>query len=516
MARAHPKRIIVVGAGPGGLTAAMLLAARGFDVEAFEAKPQVGGRNGALRLGDFIFDTGPTFLMMDFVLREAFASAGRRLEDYLALQPLDPLYTLSFDDRDFHVTRDRARMRAEIARLFPGNEAGYDRFLAGERERFAALMPCLTRPYGSVASYLSPSLLRALPHLSLGKSVFRNLARYFDDEKLILSFTFQSKYLGMSAWECPALFTMLPFVEHEFGISHVRGGLNQIPLAMARVAAEHGAKIHLGTPVERLTFDGDAVTGIELGGGERERADAVVVNADFGHAMTRLVPPEKLSKYRPDKLAKLDFSCSTFMLYLGLDRQVPMSHHTIVFAKDYRSNIRQLFADKTLPADDFSFYVQNASVTDPTLAPEGKSALYVLVPVPNQRSGIDWQREAPAFRRRVLALIEERTSLKDIERSIEVERVITPHDWQHQMNVYAGATFNLSHRWSQMLHRRPHNEFEEFRNCYLVGGGTHPGSGLPVIYESARISADLISRRFGVAALHDPVVPGVASAAHSR
>jgi phytoene desaturase len=490
------KRIIIVGAGPGGLTAGMLLAHRGFDVQIFEAKGSVGGRSAALRVGDFTFDTGPTFLMMDFVLREVFEATGRRLEDYLQLMPLDPLYTLSFDDCDFRVSRNRERMRAEIARLFPGNEAGYDRFLQVEGERFKALMPCLTRNYSSLRSYLSPTLMRALPHLSIGRSVFQNLKRYFSDEKLILSFTFQSKYLGMSAWECPALFTMLPYVEHEFGISHVRGGLHQISAAMARAATESGAKIHLDTPVKRLTFDGDAVTGIELANGERERADAVVLNADFGHAMTKLVPPEKLRKYAPDKLAKMDFSCSTFMLYLGVNGRVPMSHHTIVFAKDYRRNVRQIFRDKTLPNDDFSFYLQNASVTDPTLAPAGKSALYALVPVPNQQSGIDWQAAAPAFRSRLLQLIEERTPLKNLSANIEAERLVTPHDWQHRHNVHLGATFNLSHRWSQMLHRRPHNEFEEFRNCYLVGGGTHPGSGLPVIYESARISSDLIAKRF--------------------
>jgi phytoene desaturase len=501
MASNKNRRVIIVGAGPGGLTAGMLLAARGFDVHIFEAKSTVGGRSAPLQVGEFMFDTGPTFLMMDFVLREVFEATGRRLEDYLALMPLDPLYTLSFGDRDFHVTRDRERMRAEIERLFPGNSAGYDRFLREEGERFKALMPCLTREYSSLRSYLSPALLRAVPHLSLGKSVFRNLSRYFDDEKLILSFTFQSKYLGMSAWECPALFTMLPYVEHEFGIAHVRGGLHQISSAMARAATESGATIHLATPVKQLTFEGDAVTGIELVNGERERADAVVLNADFGHAMTKLVPPEKLRKYRPDKLAKMDFSCSTFMLYLGVNGRVPMDHHTIVFAKDYKKNVRQIFRDKVLPQDDFSFYVQNASVTDPTLAPAGKSALYVLVPVPNQSSGIDWHREAPEFRRRLLRLIEERTPLKNLEANIEVELLTTPQDWQERQNVYLGATFNLSHRWSQMLHRRPHNEFEEFRNCYLVGGGTHPGSGLPVIYESARIATDLISRRFGAVPL---------------
>jgi phytoene desaturase len=291
---------------------------------------------------------------------------------------------------------------------------------------------------------------------------------------------------------------MLPFIEHELGVSHVRGGLHRISIAMARLATELGAKIHLETPIRQLTFEGNSVTGVELAGGERVRADAVVLNADFGHAMTRLVPPERLRKYRPERLAKLDFSCSTFMLYLGVNRSVPLSHHTIVFAKDYRRNVREVFKDKRLPGEDLSFYIHNASVTDPTLAPAGKSALYVLVPVPNQRSGIDWRTEAPEFRRRVLDLIAARTPLDNLEDSIEIEHMITPLDWQTRHHVYEGATFNLAHRLSQMLHRRPHNEFEEFGNCYLVGGGTHPGSGLPVIYESARISANLLAKRFGV------------------
>lgn len=494
------RRIIIIGAGPGGLTAGMLLANRGFDVQIYEAKDRVGGRNAALEIGDFRFDAGPTFLMMDFVLREVFAETNRRLEDYVTLERLDPLYRLVFDDREVLMSTDRARMREEIERHFPGNGAGYDRFLERERSRYSALLPCLTKDYSSARAFLSPTLLRAVPHLALGRSVFENLGRYFDDDKLILAFTFQSKYLGMSPWECPALFTMLPFIEHEFGVHHVEGGLNRISLAMAKVIEELGARIHLGAPVESLSLDGDVVDGVVLAGGERHRADAVVINADFGYAMSKLVPAGKLRKYASEKLARKEFSCSTFMLYLGLDRQVPMNHHTIVFAKDYERNVREIFSGKTLPREDFSFYVQNASATDPTLAPPGKSAIYVLVPVPNQSSDIDWDTEAPAFRRELIGLIERRTPLRNLEASIEVERTATPADWQSRHNVHLGATFNLSHRLSQMLYWRPHNQFEELRNCYLVGGGTHPGSGLPVIYESARISTGLIAQRFGLPA----------------
>jgi phytoene desaturase len=185
------------------------------------------------------------------------------------------------------------------------------------------------------------------------------------------------------------------------------------------------------------------------------------------------------------------------MLYLGLDKQYDLAHHTIVFAGDYRSNIQHIFQDKTL-SEDFSFYVQNASVNDDSLAPEGKSALYVLVPMPNNDSQLDWSAHCIAVRENVLDALGERLGLDDLREHIECEKIITPMDWQEHESVYKGATFSLAHKFSQMLYWRPHNQFEELGNCYLVGGGTHPGSGLPTIYESARISSDLISKHHGV------------------
>jgi phytoene desaturase len=493
----NSKHIIIVGAGPGGLCAGMLLSQRGFKVSIFDKNPEVGGRNRAIRMNGFTFDTGPTFLLMKGVLDEMFALCDRHSEDYLQFMPLNPMYRLVYADRELSVFSDRENMRAELNRVFEEGTAGYERFIDNERRRFNALYPCITRDYSSIGSFLSMDLIKALPWLAFPKSVFKNLGQYFEQEKMRLAFCFQSKYLGMSPWDCPALFTMLPYLEHDYGIYHVAGGLNRIALAMADVIKENGGEIHTGSAVESLLIENGTAKGIKLASGEQVLGDEVIVNADFAHAMSNLVAPGTLRKYDHEALEKREYSCSTFMLYLGLDKVYDLPHHTIVFAKDYTTNIRNIFSHKTL-TEDFSFYVQNACVSDPGLAPAGKSALYVLVPMPNNDSGLDWQAHCQAVREQVLDTLGARLGLNDIREHIECEKIITPQTWETDENVYKGATFSLSHKFSQMLYWRPHNRFEELDNCYLVGGGTHPGSGLPTIYESARISSNLISKKHRV------------------
>ena len=200
--------------------------------------------------------------------------------------------------------------------------------------------------------------------------------------------------------------------------------------------------------------------------------------------------------YTPERLSKMGISCSTFMLYLGVDRTYPEHrHHTIFFADDYEGNVRDIFAGR-IPAD-YSVYVRNASVTDDTLAPPGHSSIYVLVPMPNCRSGVDWEKETSAIREKTLDLLEGRCGLTNLRQHIREEKIVTPADWRDDYNVFDGATFNLAHTIPQMLYFRPRNKFEEIDNCYLVGGGTHPGSGLPTIYESGRITANLLLKRYG-------------------
>lgn len=487
------KKIAVVGAGPGGLTAAMLLAHRGYSVDVYEKADRVGGRSASITENGFTFDTGPTFLMMTFILREMFQATGRELEDYCKIVPLDPMYRLNFEDVNFDPSRNNDVTRERIEKTFPGQGAGFDKFLKKEAVRYKYMYPCLQKPYGNVLSMLSGQLLRAVPHLSAGRSLYSVLSDYYDKDDLRISFTFQAKYLGMSPWNCPGLYAMIPYIEHNFGIEHVEGGLSEISEAMAKVIREEGGRIHLSTPVKKIETDArKTARGIQLEDGSRQEFDGIVLNADFGWAACNLFDEGLIRKWTPKKLQKSNYSCSTYMLYLGLDKVYDEPHHQIILAKDYRKNITEIMGEEVL-SDDVSVYVRNATVTDPTLAPKGQTALYVLVPVPNTRAPIDWDANtASEFRSRVLDRIAERTSMTDLREHIIFEKTIDPLQWRDDYHIMHGATFNLGHNIMQMLYFRPHNKFKDVGGVYLVGGGTHPGSGLPTIYESGRISSNLI------------------------
>ncbi|MEK6794319.1 MAG: phytoene desaturase family protein [Spirochaetota bacterium] len=495
------KHIAIIGAGPGGLTAAMILAHRGFKVSVFEKDSTVGGRNKAIVLkkgaNRYTFDTGPTFLMLKNVLDEVFEEAGTESKKHLKFNKLDPMYRLSFDDVVFEPSSDHKKMEAMIERIYPGQGMGLAKYLAREKVRFDRMYPCLQKEYGSARELLSKEFRGALSHLSIGRSLMDVLRGYFSNEKLALTFTFQAKYLGMSPWECPGAFTIISYIEHAFGVYHTEGGLSAISDAMAKVVKKNGGSIYLHAPVKRIVVKDKAATGIELADGEIVPADDVIINADFGHAMTNLFDDGVLKKHSKKNVAKKDYSCSIFMMYLGVKKRYDMPHHSIVFADDYKGNVADIFKRKVL-SKDTSFYVRNAGVTDRTLAPKGHSALYVLVPVANLTGDIDWASVKDEFRDIVLDAIEKKTVMKDLRRNIVCEKIITPDGWRDDYNVYNGATFNLSHKLTQMLFLRPHNRFEEVDRVYLTGGGTHPGSGLPTIYESARISANLISKKYKV------------------
>ncbi len=492
---ADERSVVIVGAGPGGLAAAILLASAGMRVRILERLPLVGGRTSTIEADGFRFDLGPTFFLYPRILDEIFRAAGTTLEREVALVRLDPQYRLLFGaGGSLDCTPNVAEMERQISALSPADAGGFENFMRENRRKLALMQPCLESAFHSWRDLLNPQLLKFLPALQPHRSLDAYLRRFFSDERARLAFSFQSKYLGMSPFRCPSLFSILSFLEYEYGVFHPIGGCGAITAAMARVAERLGVEIHLDEPVEELLLENKRAVGVRTPRGNYH-ADAVIVNADFARAMSRFVPNESRRRWTEQKMARKKFSCSTFMLYLGLEGRYDLPHHNIYIARDYERNLDEIEHQHRLSRDP-SFYVQNASVTDPTLAPNELSTLYLLAPVTHQHPNVDWRREKEKFRALMLRQIE-KAGFENVEPRIRFERMITPLEWDEQYEIHLGATFNLSHSLGQLLHLRPRNRFEDIPGVYLVGGGTHPGSGLPVIFESARITARLLCEDFG-------------------
>jgi phytoene desaturase len=487
----------IIGAGPGGLATAMLLAKAGVRVRLLERLPVPGGRTSTITTQEgFRFDLGPTFFLYPRVLEEIFSTCGYDLRDEVEMVRLDPQYRLVFGGGgELLATPDIPRMEAEVSRLSPADAGSFTRFMTATREKFTRFAPFLEQPFESWMDLATPDLLKLMPLLKPWKSLDAELGTFFSDERIRLAFTFQSKYLGMSPFRCPSLFSILSFLEYEHGVYHPVGGCGAVSTAMARLAQDMGVEIRYEEPVESLEFAGRRITAVHTPQG-RYAADATVVNADFARSMTRLVPDRLRRRWSDRKISSRRFSCSTFMLYLGIDGCYDdVAHHNIYLSENYRDNLADIEHRHVLSRDP-SMYVQNACITDPSLAPRGMSTLYLLIPVTHRHPNVDWRREGSRYREVALDQME-RVGIRGVRERIRYEKMLTPDDWQDDYEIYRGATFNLSHDLGQMLHMRPHNRFEDIERMYLVGGGTHPGSGLPVIYSSARITSDLLLSDLG-------------------
>ncbi|MFN2475070.1 MAG: phytoene desaturase family protein, partial [Chthoniobacterales bacterium] len=440
---------VIVGAGPGGLAASILLAAAGVRVRVLERLPIVGGRTSTIEADGFRFDLGPTFFLYPRVLEEIMRTAGTTLEREVELVRLDPQYRLIFGaGGELDCTPDAAEMERQIAALAPRDAGGFARFLNENRRKLELMQPCLENPFHGWRDVMTTQLLKLLPTLRPHRSIDSYLRRFFSDPRTRLAFSFQSKYLGMSPFRCPSLFSILSFLEYEYGVFHPVGGCGAITAALARVATRMGVEIRVDEPVEQLLIENKRAVGVRTREGVY-RADAVVVNADFARAMSRLVPNASRHRWNEKNIARKKFSCSTFMLYLGIEGSYDLPHHNIYVARDYEQNLHEIERKHMLSRDP-SFYVQNASVTDSTLAPKGMSTLYVLAPVTHQHANVDWAVEKDRFRALMLKQIE-KAGFTDVERRIRFERMITPQEWDQDYEIHLGATFNLSHSLDQLL-----------------------------------------------------------------
>ncbi len=518
----RPHRIAIVGAGPGGLAAGILLAARGVDVTLYEKQPQIGGRTGQVCVGDYRFDLGPTFYLMPYVLQEIFQAAGRNLYKELELTRLDPMYRLVVGQPDgsdvtIDATQDIEEMGRRVAAVHAPDGDRFADFIAHNRKKLDAAEPILRRPIRSLLDLARPDAMRAAPLIQPTRSVHDLNSRYFEHPAVRLAMSFQSKYLGMSPKAAPSLFTILPYIEYEYGVWHPKGGCHAIMRKMAEIFEDLGGVIETGVSVEQAEYTGRRVSGLRItrDSGERETVacDHAVFNADASWAIKNIFPESIRGRYSDAFLDSRKYSCSTYMLYMGIEGRVDLPHHTIRTARAYEQNLEDIGRDGgaagTL-SEDPSYYLCNASVTDPTLAPEGHSSLYILMPTPNGKAPIDWRAEGPKARERLLDLIHRDLGI-ELRGRIRAERQITPDDWA-AMNINHGATFNLAHSLDQMLHKRIPHRAPFADGAWFVGGATHPGSGLPVIFLSAQITARMLLDELGV----EPPPPAVVTASAQR
>ncbi len=496
------KRVAVVGAGIGGLAAAIRLRIKGFDVEVFEKNGQPGGRVDRLREGGFTFDTGPTLLLMTDVYRDLFAAAGRNLDEEIDLIPLDPNYRVHFGDGDsIRISSSLPALIPELERIEPGVTPRFYRFMESACYKYRlGRSEFVERDFDRASDFFGPRNLRLLLKTKALSNYYRYVSEYFKTEKLRQTFSFQTMYLGLSPFEAPAVYALLPYTElAEDGLWFPRGGMYELVEALVRLARDLGVRIYLNSPVQEIIVAEDRARGVRVNG-EEVGADAVLANADLPYVYRSLLPPSAAARdfrWKLRKRKKLLYTASAFMLYLGLDRKLDhMLHHNVYLSARYRENFEQIFDERRLPEDP-SFYTNVPSRTNKDAAPEGMEALYVLVPTPHLGENVDWSREGKPFKERVYDLLEKRAGIENVRGHIVYEKIKTPLDWLADYNLEEGAAFGIGHGIFQVGYFRPPTASKAVRNVYFVGASTRPGTGVPLVTIGAKLAAERIGRDLG-------------------
>ncbi|MEO8280202.1 MAG: phytoene desaturase [Ideonella sp.] len=497
---------IVIGSGFGGLAAAVRLGARGYRVTVLEKLDAPGGRAYVHRQDGFTFDAGPTVVTAPFLFEELWTLCGRKMADDVELRPVAPYYRIRFDDGEcFDYSGDAAAMRAEVARLAPGDVAGYERFLKASEAIFRVGFEQLgDRPFDSWAD-----MVRVLPDLLKlegYRTVYSLACKHVKDARLRVVLTFQSLLVGGNPFSTTSVYCLIAFLERRWGVHFPIGGTGSLVRGLVGLIEGQGSVVRCNAGVAQITVADGAANGVKLENGEWIAADVVVSNADSAWTYRHLVAPEHRRRWTDRRIEKARYSMSLFVWYFGTRRQYPdVAHHTILLGPRYRELLTDIFDRKVL-AEDFSLYLHRPTATDPSLAPPGCDAFYVLSPVPHLQSGTDWASHAETYRRAIEQRLQS-TMLPDLRDQVVTSRVLTPQDFQDRLSSFRGAAFSLEPVLTQSAWFRPHNRSEELDRLYLVGAGTHPGAGLPGVLSSARVLDSVVPHA-------DSLAPFRSSAAH--
>ena len=492
--RAAP-HAIVIGAGLGGLASAMRLGAKGYRVTVIDRLDVPGGRGSSVTQGGHRFDLGPTIVTVPQGLRALWADCGRDFDADVTLKPMDPYYEIRWPDGStFAARQDEDAMRAEVARLSPGDLAGYARFLKDSEARYEFGFEDLgRRPMHKLID-----LIKVLPQfvsMRADRSVHAHAARRVKDDRLRFALSFHPLFIGGDPFNVTSMYILVSHLEKAFGVHYAMGGVAAIAKAMAAVVEDQGGTVLYDTEVDEITVANGRASGVRLMGGAELAASVVVSNADAGHTYDRLLRNRPRRRWTPARLRRTRWSMGLFVWYFGTsgtrDLWPDVGHHTIAVGPRYREHIKDIFVRGRL-ADDMSLYVHRPSVTDSSVAPAGGDTFYALSPVPHLgHGGVDWATEAEPYRKKMLAVLEDRL-MPGLSDHVTESLVYTPETFRDRYLSPYGAGFSIEPRILQSAYFRPHNVSEELPGLYLAGAGTHPGAGLPGVIGTAEVLGKLV------------------------
>ena len=486
-------KIVVIGTGFGGLSAAIRLRAQGHEVAVLEKLADPGGRSRVFQQDGFVFDAGPTIITAPSLFQDLFAVAGRRLEDYVDLVPLDPYYRIRFEDGTvFTYNGDRHAIIEQIRAINPRDVGGYLQFVAAAEKIFRAGFALIDKPFDRFTD-----MARVVPDLArlrADRSVVEFVNRHIEDPRLRQVFSFHPLLVGGNPFQTTSIYALIHTLEQKWGVWFAMGGTGALVSALVRLFEEIGGRILMSSEVRAVRVDASGIArGVELEDDTFIRADAVVANSDVARTYIDLVPARFRKRNSDRRLEGLQYSMSLFVLYFGTSRRYDdIAHHEMLMGPRYRELLEDVFKRKIL-APDFSLYLHRPTATDKSLAPPGSDAWYVLSPVPHLGGKVDWTTAAGPYRDAIVSYLEDRY-LPGLSSSIVTEKQIDPRYFRDTLDSHLGSAFSVEPILTQSAWFRPHNRSEDVPNLYFAGAGTHPGAGLPGVLSSGKIVADMIGK----------------------